>query len=349
MSSSEALVIRGRRIVTPEGIVAGSIVVRDGRIVSVGSTSAAPAGARLVHAGDAAVLPGLVDTHVHLNEPGRTEWEGFETGTRAAAAGGVTTLVDMPLNSVPATTTLEGLRAKVAAAEGKLAVDVGFWGGVIPGNAAEIEPLLDAGVLGFKCFLVHSGVDEFPAATERELAVALPLLAARGAPLLAHAELPGPIDAARGSIEGGDPRRHAVWLASRPRSSEMEAIAMLIRLCREHRARTHIVHLATADAVPVIAGARAEGLPLTVETLASVLLPGLVDTHVHVNEPGRTEWEGFETATRAAAAGGDLSRSPVRGGRVAVPPRPLRRLRLRAGLTPHSPAHNMPASGPHET
>jgi len=264
--STRDLLFRGRKVVLPEGVRPASIRVRLGRIVEVGPEDAPSHGAEAIDAGPHAILPGVVDTHVHLNEPGRTEWEGFATGTRAAAAGGVTTLVDMPLNSVPATTSLEGLRAKLAAAEGKLAVDVGLWGGVIPGNAAEVAPLLDAGVLGFKCFLVHSGVDEFPAATEVELEAALPILAARGVPLLAHAELPGPIGAVAGKAAQGDPRRHATWLASRPRASETDAIAMLIALARKHGAHVHVVHLATADAVPMIAAARAEGLPLTVET-----------------------------------------------------------------------------------
>jgi allantoinase len=175
---------------------------------------AAPAAPDLVDCGDAWLLPGFVDTHVHVNEPGRAGWEGFANATRAAAAGGVTTLVDMPLNSTPATTTAAALAAKRAAATGWCRVDVGFWGGVVPGNAGELERLAAAGVPGFKCFLVPSGVDDFPEVGELELREAMPVLARLGLPLLVHAELPGPIAAAAEGIRGADPRRHATWLAS---------------------------------------------------------------------------------------------------------------------------------------
>jgi len=202
------------------------------------------------------VLPGLVDTHVHINEPGRTEWEGFHTATRAAAAGGVTTLVDMPLNSTPATTSVEGFRAKLAAARGQCQVDVGFWGGVVPGNTAQIEPLVREGVLGFKCFLTPSGVDDFPNVSEGDLRQALPELARSGAVLLAHAESPARLRA----IEW-DPSVYAHYLASRPRESENEAIELLIGLSREFGAKIHIVHLSSADALPLLRASN-----LTVET-----------------------------------------------------------------------------------
>ena len=191
------LVVRGRRVITPEGERAAAIHIRDGVITAISAFDDISAAANVHEAGDSVVLPGLVDTHVHINEPGRTEWEGFVTATRAAAArGGVTTLIEMPLNSIPATTTVAAYREKLAATAGKLWVDVGFWGGVVPGNVAELRPLWDAGVFGFKCFLVPSGVDEFAYVTESDLRAALPELAALGAPLLAHAELPGPIEAA---------------------------------------------------------------------------------------------------------------------------------------------------------
>jgi allantoinase len=215
------------------------------------------------------MMPGVVDTHVHLNDPGRDHWEGFVTGTRAAAAGGITTVVDMPLNSIPATTTVEGLHAKLAAARGALSIDVGFWGGVVPGNTDSLELLLAEGVLGFKCFLVPSGVDEFPCVIEADLREALPVLARNGAVLLAHAEAPGPIDAAK---PAGSPRAYATYLASRPPEAEQEAIELLIRLCREFRAPTHIVHLSAASAVPILRGARAEGLLITVETCQHYLV-----------------------------------------------------------------------------
>jgi allantoinase len=212
-------------------------------------------------------MPGLVDTHVHINEPGRTEWEGFATATRAAAAGGVTTLIEMPLNSIPATTTLEEFREKIVAASGQLSVDVGFWGGVVPGNVAELRPLWEAGVFGFKCFLVPSGVEEFREVGKSDLRAALPELAALGAPLLAHAELPGPIEeAVQMRPKGAPANRYATWLASRPRQAENEAIALLLRLAEEFHARVHIVHLSSSDSIAQLRQARARGIRVTVET-----------------------------------------------------------------------------------
>ena len=193
------------------------------------------------------ILPGLVDTHVHINEPGRTHWEGFESATRAAAAGGVTTLIEMPLNSIPATTTVAAYEQKIASAAGKLLVDTGFWGGVVPGNTAELEPMWRAGVFGFKCFLVPSGVDEFSHVGESDLLEAMPVLASLGAPLLVHAESPS-------------------YLPLRPPESECDAIAMMIRLSRETGARVHIVHLAAIEALPLIEEAQSAGVPITVET-----------------------------------------------------------------------------------
>ncbi len=257
------LVVRGKQVVLPQGLQPASIYIADGLIESVQPYDAIPPDAELLDAGNLTVMPGLVDTHVHLNDPGRDYWEGFATGTKAAAAGGITTVVDMPLNSVPATTTCAGLNAKLAAAAGHCMVDVGLWGGVVPGNTADLEPLLAAGVLGFKCFLVHSGVDEFPAVGEADLRAAMPVLARHEAVLLAHAELPGPLAAANPQ---GSPRAYATYLASRPPAAEQEAIALLIQLCREFSVRTHVVHLAAAAAIPELTVARAAGLPLTVET-----------------------------------------------------------------------------------
>ena len=226
-----------------------------------------PAGCAVHEAGESAVMPGLVDTHVHINEPGRTEWEGFATATRAAAAGGVTTLIEMPLNSIPATTTAAGFREKIAAASGQLNVDVGFWGGVVPGNVSELRPLWEAGVFGFKCFLVPSGVAEFAEVGEADLRAALPELAALGAPLLAHAELPGPIEeAVRKRPKGAPANRYATWLASRPRQAENEAIALLLRLAKEFHARIHIVHLSSSDSIAQLRQARARGIRASVET-----------------------------------------------------------------------------------
>jgi allantoinase len=222
-------------------------------------------------------MPGLVDTHVHINEPGRTDWEGFDSATRAAAAGGVTTLVDMPLNSVPATTTLKSLQAKREAAQGRCWVDVGFWGGVVPGNAGQLHSVFQAGVLGFKCFLIHSGVEEFPHVAEADLHIALEELAALRALLIVHAELPGPVEKALAAQanQPADPRRYSTFLRSRPREAENEAVALLIHLVRalqpgkptrDSGLRIHVVHHSSSDALPILRKAREEGLPITVET-----------------------------------------------------------------------------------
>jgi allantoinase len=212
-------------------------------------------------------MAGLVDTHVHINEPGRTEWEGFATATRAAAAGGITTLIEMPLNSIPATTSVSALQAKVAAAAGKLSVDTGFWGGVVPGNTQDLPGLWDAGCFGFKCFLIDSGVKEFTSVGETHLREALPVLAKIGAPLLVHAELPGPIEFAREQRDAAvSPSSYQTWIASRPRAAENEAINLLLRLGKEFGARVHIVHLSSSDAIPQIQKAKAAGQLVTAET-----------------------------------------------------------------------------------
>src|SRR5215468_6765212 len=259
------LVVRSRRVVT-DTVAPAAIHVRAGRIERVAAWEDVPAGARLDDAGELAVLPGVVDTHVHLNEPGRTEWEGFATATRAAALGGVTTLVDMPLNSIPPTTTREAFAAKRDAARGRCNVDVGFWGGVVPGNAGELAGLVADGVRGFKCFLVDSGVAEFGWVGEADLAPAMQILAGLDRPLLVHAEVAGPIDAATARLAGADPCRYSTYLASRPPGAEEQAIAMVTGLCRTTRARTHIVHHSAASALPLLREARAQGLPLTAET-----------------------------------------------------------------------------------
>ncbi len=258
-------VIRSRRVVLPDGISAASVHIANCRIARIGEWDDVGT-SELIDAGDSVVMPGIVDAHVHVNEPGRTEWEGYETATRAAAAGGVTTIVDMPLNSIPPTTTLAGFEEKLAAAKGKCSVDVAFWGGVVPGNTNELAPLVTRGVRGFKCFLIHSGVDEFPHVTESDLHTAMPEIARLGSVLLVHAEVPGPIDAAAISLAGYDERAYDTFLRSRPREAENEAIAMMIRLCRETGARVHIVHLSSSDAVPMLRAAKDEGLPMTAET-----------------------------------------------------------------------------------
>jgi allantoinase len=254
------MILRSRRVVLPDGVRAGSVVVEDGRIAAVGRYDD---GGEDV--GDAVLMPGVVDTHVHVNEPGRAEWEGWETATRAAAAGGVTTIVEMPLNSIPATVSADALGAKVASMQGKCAVDVGLWGGVVPGNAGELRRLWEAGVRGFKCFLSPSGVDEFANVGEAELRCAMPVLTELGAPLLVHAEDPAVLDRAPRPPDG-DRSGYDAYLRSRPPEAEVEAVRMLVGLCREFGTRIHVVHLAAAEALPLLRAARAGGLPVTVET-----------------------------------------------------------------------------------
>lgn len=252
--------IRGKRILTLDGVRAASIHVSVGRIVEVAAWADVPHGVEVADAGDALVMPGLVDTHVHVNEPGRTNWEGFETATRAAAAGGITTILDMPLNSVPATTTARALEIKRAAAAGKASVNVEFIGGVVPGNEGELEGLRDAGVRAFKCFLSPSGVDEFAHVTEYDLAKAFPVLARLGLPLMVHAEDPARL------TNDGSSTSYADYLRSRPVEAEHAAIEMLVRLMSRARTPVHIVHLSSATSLPIIRAAKKRGLPLTVET-----------------------------------------------------------------------------------
>lgn len=259
------VIFRSRRVITPHGSGPAAIHVAGGRIAAVGEYEAVGAGIAVIDAGDAVILPGLVDTHVHINEPGRTEWEGFASATRAAAAGGVTTLLDMPLNSIPATTTAAALEAKRAAARGRVAVDVGFIGGVVPGNAGEVAGLCAAGVHAFKCFLVPSGVEEFTPVTEAGLREVLPILSRLGALLMVHAELPGPLLQAAGS-RGDDPRRYSTWLASRPATAEVEAVRLVSALASEYGARIHVVHLSSAESLSVLAAARNAGACVTAET-----------------------------------------------------------------------------------
>jgi allantoinase len=258
--------IRSTRVMLPSGVQPATVYIRDTRIERVEPQhpvfSSKPHATPIRDVGNLVVMPGIVDTHVHVNEPGRTGWEGFETAGAAAAAGGITTIVDMPLNSVPATTKLWALDAKQYAAR-DANVEVLFWGGVVPGNAGDLEALAGAGVTGFKCFLAPSGVDEFAYVERADLREALPILQGLGRTLLAHAEWPA---ALRPVPADSDPRVYATWLASRPPEAEVEAIQVLIDLSREFRASIHIVHLAAADAIPMLRAARAEGLPITVET-----------------------------------------------------------------------------------
>jgi allantoinase len=278
-----ARVIRSRRVLTPEGVRPASVHVEGGRIASVAAHDAVPAGAELFDCGDALVMPGVVDTHVHVNEPGRTEWEGFRTATEAAAAGGITSIVDMPLNSIPVTTTLLAFQAKREAARGQLRIDVGFWGGVVPGNLAELEPMVAAGVLGFKCFLIDSGIEEFAWVRERDLRPAMQELSRLRVPLLVHAEVAGPMPQ---PSPGADQRKYSTYLQSRPRAAEDQAVALASRLCAETGARTHIVHHSSSGALPTLREAKRAGAPLTAETCPHYL-------HFAAEEipDGRTEFK----------------------------------------------------------
>jgi allantoinase len=248
--------LKSQRAVTPQGVRPATITYENGRISAVEPFSNAAPG---VDVGELLILPGLVDTHVHVNEPGRTEWEGFRTAARGAAAGGITCIVDMPLNCVPPTTCVDALELKRAAARESAIVDCEFWGGAVSGNASDLLPLANFGVRGFKAFLVHPGIEEFSMVSEADLREAMPIIAQTGLPLLAHAEHPAYVRAPGGPD-------YASYLLSRPPECEIEAIRMLIGLCRETRCRVHIVHLSAAAALPDIEAARAEGLPLTVET-----------------------------------------------------------------------------------
>ena len=257
------VVVRARRAVVGEQEVAATVHVEGGRIAAVEALDADPGGAPVVDlADDEVLLPALVDTHVHVNEPGRTEWEGFASATRAAAAGGVGTVVDMPLNSLPPTVTAEALAAKRAAASGQCLVDVAFWGGAVPGNLADLAPLHEAGVLGFKAFLVDSGVPEFGHLDDAGLRAALAEVARLGSLLLLHAEDPTALEAAPPPSGRGYRR----FLASRPREAEERAVERVVTALREVGGRAHVVHLSDADAVPIVAAAQAEGLALTAET-----------------------------------------------------------------------------------
>ena len=277
------VIIRGRSVVLPDGIAPAAIHIKDERIIDVAPYDEPTGDADVIDIADpAVVMPGLVDTHVHVNEPGRTEWEGFSSATRAAAAGGTTTLIDMPLNSIPATTTVAALTEKLKAAEQKCHIDVGFWGGVVPGNTKDLEPLLKAGVVGFKCFLVPSGVDEFPHVSERDLRQAMPELTRLDALLIVHAELPHDEPDAIAT----EATQYHTFLSSRPCADENKAIDLMIRLSREFGTRVHIVHLSSADALPMLKEAQESGLKISAETCPHYL-------HFTAEEigPGHTEFK----------------------------------------------------------
>ncbi len=255
------LAIKSDRIITPEGEKSGIIIISEGIIIDI-INSLDSGDERLIDVGEKVIMPGLIDPHVHINEPGRTEWEGFNTATKAALVGGLTTLVDMPLNSSPVTTTAKAFDEKLLAAKSKLHTNCGFWGGVIPGNENEIEPLVDKGVLGFKAFLTHSGIDEFPNVTEDDLRKAMPIIAKHNLPLLVHCEL-----ITNHKLKStNDNRSYQNYLHSRPSKWEDDAIALMIRLCKQYNCHVHIVHLSSSNSFEQIVKAKQKGLPLTVET-----------------------------------------------------------------------------------
>lgn len=261
MAEHYDLVLRSQNVLTEIGDRPASIAIKDGKIAYIGA---------LEEKYDATedktlkgyLLPGVVDSHVHINEPGRTQWEGFESATKAAAAGGVTTVIDMPLNSIPPTVNVEALKIKKEAATGKCSVDIGFWGGSIPGNVKDLQPLLDAGVFGFKCFLLHSGVDEFPASNLDDLAQALEILANENALMVVHAEDSQAIERSAKPSS----RVYKDFLQSRPKGAENVAIAELIEEARRTRARVHVLHLSSGDSLAMIKSAKRDGVNITVET-----------------------------------------------------------------------------------
>ena len=364
--------IRAARMITPAGESAGCVVVRDGRIAAV-TGRADPGAAQLVELPpDRVLLPGLVDSHVHVNEPGRTEWEGFATATAAAAAGGVTTIVDMPLNSIPPTVDVGALATKRAAAAGQLAVDVAFWGGAVPGNAGELAALNAHGVVGFKCFLLPSGVDEFAPLDADGLDAAMRAIAAFDGLLIAHAEDPAVIAAAP-APQG---RRFADFVASRPPEAETRAVAHLIETARRTGCRVHVVHLSSAATLPLIRAAKADGLRVTAETcphyltlraadvpdgatqfkccppirdaanadaLWSALLDGTIDCVVSDHSPCTVAAKRLDTGDFGAAWGGIASVQlglPVVWTEARAPrdrPRPARRVDGDRAGPPHRP------------
>lgn len=273
MTESSEFGLRSSRIVTENGVRAGVVWVKGSHIVDVLAEGDIPPQLAIQELGDLALMAGLVDSHVHINDPGRAAWEGFATATKAAAAGGVTTLVDMPLNSSPVTTSRQALDAKLRrATDEPLWVDVGFWGGVVPGNSEALDDLARAGALGAKAFLCHSGIDDFPASDEETLIEAMRALERHDVPLLVHAELERESDLNREALAAMPMDDYRVWLEARPPTFEEAAVARTIEVARRTGARAHIVHLSAGSAVPMLRAAKAEGLPITVETCPHYLV-----------------------------------------------------------------------------
>jgi allantoinase len=310
------LLVRGRRVVTPEGVREACVHVSDGAIERVGPFDDVEAGTALVEAGDLVVLPGLVDTHVHVNEPGRTEWEGFETATRAAASGGVTTIVDMPLNSIPPTTTVESLEVKRSSADGAVHVDVGFWGGAVPESLGRLRELHEAGAFGFKCFLCPSGVEEFGSLDLEQLRRAMKEIASFDGLLIVHAEVLGPIEAATNRLLGADPNAYATYLASRPPDAETEAVAAVADASRATGCRTHVLHVSAAEALEPLAHSdtlTAETCPHYLTFAAENVAEGATEFKcappIRERRNGDRLWEALEDGALAAVVS-DHSPSP---------------------------------------
>ena len=305
-AAQHQLVVRARRAVLPDGIRPAVVVVDDGRITALheGDDAAVRAREEIVVPDDQALMPGLVDSHVHVNEPGRTAWEGYESATRAGLAGGITTILDMPLNSSPATTTVSNLETKMASTTGRLSVDVGFWGGAVPGNIDQLAPLWDRGVFGFKCFTAHSGIDEYGYLDYDEIRRVLAALAELDAVLIVHAEDSRILAEAPQGITD----QYATFLASRPRAAENTAIERVLDAARDTGARTHILHLSSSEALPAIRAAKRDGVRVTVETcphyltFASELIPDGATEYkccppLREEDNRRALWEGLKDGT----------------------------------------------------
>ena len=254
-------VIHSKRVVLPDGIAEAFVVIENGAITEVSKTLPAGKAGDLTELNNQLLMPGVIDPHVHINEPGRTDWEGFDTATKAAIAGGVTMIVDMPLNSSPVTVTVKAFEEKLAATKNQLHTGVGFWGGIVPGNENEIAGLIKKGVMGFKAFLTHSGIDEFPNATENDLRKVMPVIAKSGLPLLVHCELTDSIQRSTADVTS-----YSNYLNTRPKKWEDDAISLMIKLCKEFDCRVHIVHLSSANAIEQLQRAKENGLPITAET-----------------------------------------------------------------------------------
>jgi allantoinase len=290
--------IHSRRVVLPNGVKEATIFIKNGKIIEITegssdfkfqipnskiSDDSLELSPNCISVGDAVVMSGLIDPHVHINEPGRADWEGFDTATKAAAAGGITSMIEMPLNASPVTTTAANFAKKIAATEGKLHVNCGFYGGLVPTNYADLTDLMQAGVFGIKCFLTHSGIDEFPNVTEADLAKAMPLIKSFNLPLLAHCEIDSPHS--KQIYFQKNPTNYRAYLHSRPKSWENRAIKLMLKMCETTQCRTHIVHLSSADLVKTLKNAK-KRLPLTVETVPQYLVFAAEDI-----PNGRTEFK----------------------------------------------------------